>query len=225
MIERLKFFLISFWPIFSKILPKNKFIKKIDHKVLLKTLYYLDPPIWRVELAKKKGVKVGENCRFYSLNFFSEPYLIEIGNNVIISGQVIFFTHDGGIFIFSEEAPNLLGHFGKIKIGDNCFIGMGAIIFPDVEIGKNCIVGAGSVIMDSFPDNSVISGNPAKIMYKTEMYKKMKLCSKRTIENDQYFFPKQDFMPEVMKKKLLLEKLKNIPIKKYRRYKKLTPKL
>ena len=44
------------------------------------------------------------------------------------------------------------GNFGKIKIGNNCFIGMGAIILPNVEIGNNCIVGAGAVVMNSFPD-------------------------------------------------------------------------
>ena len=53
-----------------------------------------------------------------------------------------------------------------VKIGNNCWIGYGAIILKGYTIGNNCIVGAGAVIPgnSSFPDNCVIAGNPAKIV-------------------------------------------------------------
>ena len=79
------------------------FIGKLKRKLYLKNLYKTDKAIWRVEISRDKGVKVGDNCRFYSADFFSEPYLVEIGNNVIISGRVIFLTHDGSIYLFKDR--------------------------------------------------------------------------------------------------------------------------
>ncbi len=178
-----------------------------------------DPVRWRVERAKEMGAKVGKNCRFYSLNFFSEPYLIEIGDDVIISGEVIFVTHDGAIYLFKDEDPNLFGHFGRIKIGNNCFIGMGSIILPNVEIGNNCVVGAGSVVMDSFPDDSVIMGNPAKVIFNTALYKKMCLSSKHTIRHDTYCYPNHGKMPLEMNRELLMRTIASLPIRKPKRIK------
>lgn len=54
--------------------------------------------------------------------------------------------------------------FGKICIGDNAFIGAHAIILPGVTIGNRCIVGAGAVVTKSFPDGSIIGGNPARLI-------------------------------------------------------------
>jgi acetyltransferase-like isoleucine patch superfamily enzyme len=63
--------------------------------------------------------------------------------------------------------------FGKIVIGDNCVIGSHCIILPNTSIGANCIVGAGSVVRGKIPDESVIFGNPAKVVMKTPLAKKM----------------------------------------------------
>jgi acetyltransferase-like isoleucine patch superfamily enzyme len=52
-----------------------------------------------------------------------------------------------------------------IKIGSYCWLGMGAIILPEVELGDFTIVGAGSIVTKSFPEgNCVIAGNPARIV-------------------------------------------------------------
>jgi len=178
----------------------------------MKWIRIQDESKWRVENAREMGMIVGENCRFFSLMVLSEPFLVEIGDNVIVSTDVIFLTHDGGVFLFLDEVPNLRGHYGRIKIGNNCFIGSGSIILPNVAIGNNCIVGPGAVVMQSVPDGSVIMGNPAKVIFKTELYKKMKLNSVYTIKNDQYPFP--TIMPEEMRKRLLLEHFRSLPLKR-----------
>lgn len=158
---------------------------------------------FNVEKARDLGVKVGNDCRFYSCNVFSEPYLLEIGDNVIISGEVLFVTHDGSIYLMKKELPNIMGFYGKIKIGNNCFIGMRAVILPNVQIGDNCIIGAGAVVTQSFPDNSVIMGNPAKVAFKTEMLEKMRRNSKHTILNDEHNYPAH--IPKELKKQILTE--------------------
>ncbi|MEF1186423.1 acyltransferase, partial [Vibrio sinaloensis] len=50
------------------------------------------------------------------------------------------------------------------SIGKNCFIGCNSIIMPGVEIGDQCIVAAGAVVTKSIPSNSLVAGNPAKII-------------------------------------------------------------
>jgi acetyltransferase-like isoleucine patch superfamily enzyme len=53
-----------------------------------------------------------------------------------------------------------------VTIGDNVWIGGGAIILPGVEIGNNAVIGAGSVVTKSIPDNVVAVGNPCRIIRK-----------------------------------------------------------
>ena len=51
-----------------------------------------------------------------------------------------------------------------IHIGQNVWIGAGAIILPGVTIGDNSVIAAGSVVTKDVPENSVFGGNPAKFM-------------------------------------------------------------
>lgn len=123
--------------------------------------------------ARKQGTKVGENCKFVTApNLGSEPWLIEIGNHVELSGYVTFITHDGSTWVFrDEEKYKDVIRYGKIIIHDNCFIGMGSYIMPGVEIGENSIVGAGSIVTKSIPANSVYAGNPAHKICSLEEFK------------------------------------------------------
>jgi len=121
--------------------------------------------------ARRLGVTIGENCRISTYSWGSEPYLIEIGNHVHVTLGVKFVTHDGAVWVFREKIPDL-DVFGKIRIGDNTFIGNNATILPGVTIGRNCIVGAESVVTKSVPDNTVVAGNPAKFVTDTESYLK-----------------------------------------------------
>ncbi|WP_105213413.1 acyltransferase [Pseudoalteromonas sp. T1lg22] len=116
------------------------------------------------------GVKVGKRCRFYSLHpgaFGSEPYLVEIGDDVTITAGVRIITHDGSTFLFRQKHPKI-DVMGPVTIGNNTFIGMNSIIMPGVKIGDNCIVGAMSVVTRSVPSGSVIAGNPAKVITTTQ---------------------------------------------------------
>lgn len=54
----------------------------------------------------------------------------------------------------------------SVRIGQDCFIGMNAIICKGTVLGNRCVVGAGSVVRGIFPADSVIAGNPAKIIKK-----------------------------------------------------------
>lgn len=116
-------------------------------------------------ILRKSGVKIGKGCDIQTLFFGSEPYLIEIGDNVQITSGVRLFTHGSG-WVFRDVYPEF-DVFGKIKIGNNVYIGNCALIMPGVTIGNNVIVGAGAVVTKSIPDNCVVGGNPARIICKT----------------------------------------------------------
>ena len=119
-----------------------------------------------VDYARSLGVKIGEGCSIDIKYFGSEPYLIEIGNEVQITNGVRFFNH-GGSWIFRKKYPDF-DYFGKIKIGNNVYIGNCAFILPGVSIGNNVIVGAASIVTKSVPDNAIVGGNPAKIIGNVE---------------------------------------------------------
>lgn len=90
---------------------------------------------------------------------------IELGDNIVISTKAIILAHD-----YSYKVKECVSGganynpFSFVKMGDNCFVGAGAVILPGTTIGNYCIVGAGAVVKGIFPDYSVIAGNPAKII-------------------------------------------------------------
>ena len=89
-----------------------------------------------------------------------------IEKDVVISTKVIILTHD---WSFLKRANSLGGvkfnpAFKKVTIGENSFIGAGAIVLPGTTIGKNCIIGAGSVIKGIVEDYSIVAGNPCRVI-------------------------------------------------------------
>lgn len=137
---------------------------------------------------KKIGVNFKQDTRFIgkNINFGSEPYLITIGNHVTISNDVEFITHDGGTYVFREEKKyKSVIKFGKIEIGNNCFIGARTIIMPNIKIGNNVVIASGSVITKSIPSDVVVGGNPAKIICTLDEYKEksLKECPKYNLDN------------------------------------------
>lgn len=70
--------------------------------------------------------------------------------------------HDSHLGKYSHLAPGVTTG-GHVTIGDNTFIGLGAMVRDRVKIGNNCTVGMGSVVLKDIPDNSVAWGNPCKI--------------------------------------------------------------
>lgn len=125
-----------------------------------------------IKMARKIGVKVGEQCSFVSMpNFGSEPYLVEIGNHVRIASGVTFLTHDGATWVFREqEAYKRVIRFGRIVVGNNCFIGYHSIIMPNVKIGDNCIIAAGAIVTKDVPEGSVVGGVPARVITTVKEY-------------------------------------------------------
>ena len=74
---------------------------------------------------RKAGMKIGKGCAIFCNIMTPEPYLIELGDNVTIAGNVSFVTHDNSSIKVNSSKANL---FGYIKIGNNVFIGQNSTI-------------------------------------------------------------------------------------------------
>lgn len=112
--------------------------------------------------AKAIGVRFGKGCFFATKNWSSEPYLIEVGNYVQITQGVTIHTH-GGAHSARRKYPEF-DVFGKVIIQDWAYIGCNSQILPGVTIGENALVAAGSIVTKSVPPNTVVAGNPARII-------------------------------------------------------------
>ncbi|MCR5235093.1 MAG: acyltransferase [Lachnospiraceae bacterium] len=132
-------------------------------KKVLKDWFHIGPE--DINDYRKRGVKIGENVQMFSCELdYGHGYLIEIGDGCIITHTTIL-THDASTKMYLGYSK-----IGRVKIGRNVFIGQGSIILPGVEIGDDVIVGAGSVVREDIESNSVVMGNPAKVICPLDKY-------------------------------------------------------
>ncbi len=155
-----------------------------------------------VSYARSLGVDIGKDARLLNIKpgpgtFGSEPYLIKIGDHVTVTAKVQFVTHDGGVWVFRQSEPDI-DVFGEIVIGNNVFIGYGAIIMPGVHVGNNVVIGAGTVVTKDIPSDVVVVGVPARIICPLDEYEKLVMGKCLRIK---HFNPAD-------KKKILLDKFK-----------------
>jgi acetyltransferase-like isoleucine patch superfamily enzyme len=149
----------------------KKLINKAIHYVSSRVMIALKG---KISYARRLGVSVGKGCRIYITNFGTEPFLITIGDRVTIAHGVNLITHNGSAWLIRDDKGRRY-QYQKITIGNDVFIGLNSIILPGVKIGNNVIIGAGSVVTKSVPNNTIVAGNPAKIIGTYNNYKEKSL--------------------------------------------------
>lgn len=89
---------------------------------------------------------------------------IKIGNDVLIGPNVIIYSQNHNYK--KKDIPiRLQGYTRKeVVIGDNVWIGANTIILPGVTIGRNSIVGANSLVNKDVPENTLVAGNPSRVI-------------------------------------------------------------
>lgn len=113
-----------------------------------------------------KGVKIGDRTTFGSDCMFGAAGGIEIGDDVV-AGQFIRFHSENHNYADLTKLIREQGVSHKgIKVGNNCWIGAGAVFLDGAELGEGCVVGANAIVTKKFADNLVIAGVPAKVIDK-----------------------------------------------------------
>ena len=118
------------------------------------------------------NIYFGNNCEVNMNCTFLDDSRIVIGDNALIAPNVQIYTafhptnaadrfgpqKEDGSFAFckTQTAP--------VIIGNNVWIGGGAILLPGVHIGNNVVIGAGCVVTRDIPDNTVACGNPCRVV-------------------------------------------------------------
>lgn len=123
-------------------------------------------------------ISIGDNSVVGSNNVFSGQGGITIGKDVLFAPNVTLMSNNHGYSDISTPIWLQNNTNKEIKIGDDCWIGLNAIILSGVSIGKHCVIGAGSVVTKDVPDFCVAAGNPAKIIKKYNFEKNIweKVC-------------------------------------------------
>lgn len=127
--------------------------KKVDESFLL------IPPFYTAggdEIRVGRNVFVNQNCTFYDLGG------LDIADDVMIGPNVSIITAGHALDPSQRRAVTI----GKpIVIGRNVWIAAGATIIGGVTIGENAVVAAGSVVTRDVPPNTLVGGNPARVIH------------------------------------------------------------
>lgn len=160
------------------LVKKSGIVRRIEDmiKSLVKKLIYREKADSNsyVKHLRKIGVRIGDRTIIYSPTKScidtTRPWLLEIGDDVKITEGVTILTHGYDWCVLQKKYNEVLGSAGKVKIGNNVFIGMKTTILKNVEIGDNVIIGANSLVNKNIPSDVVVAGNPARIVMSIEEY-------------------------------------------------------
>jgi maltose O-acetyltransferase len=119
----------------------------------------IEPPFYCVY---GKNIYIGDYVYLNTLCTILDCNQVLIGNHVMIGPHVQIYTpaHE----LLAEARNQGLEVAKPIVIEDNVWIGGGAILLPGVSVGRNAVVGAGAVVTHSVPANTVVAGNPARVI-------------------------------------------------------------
>lgn len=121
-------------------------------------------PGLRLEVMKNAKLLVGDNVALAQNVHITCGKNITISSGVCIAANVCItdIKHD-----YSSPFNNILGSvdtYDATFIGEDSFIGYGAVVDAGTKLGKGCVVGANSYVKGEFPDFSVVAGNPARLI-------------------------------------------------------------
>lgn len=107
-------------------------------------------------------IELGDRVFININNTFLDGGLIKLGNDCLVGPnvQILTVSHSTD----PTERLNKSNYAKDVIIGNNVWIGTGAIILPGVAIGDNAVIGAGSVVTKTVKENQIVAGNPAMII-------------------------------------------------------------
>jgi len=123
-----------------------------DHKVRL--------TIWS-DSTEKGAIRIGHHCLLCPGVRIQSALEVTIGNNCMMASSA-YITDSDWHDVYDRTDP--VGKSAPVKIGNNVWIGDGAIVCKGVTIGDNSVIGARAVVVRDIPPNSIAAGNPAEVV-------------------------------------------------------------
>ena len=111
-----------------------------------------------------ENISIGNNVSIHEYSLLGAHGKLFVGSDVSIGSHFIVITADHiyNDLKISHKKQGL--KYGKVEIGNNVWIGSRVTILNNIRISNNTIIGAGSVVTKNFPENTIIAGNPAKVI-------------------------------------------------------------
>ena len=158
---------LCYTPFFGKFglpsyLGKPIFLKGIRYVFIGKKVRIF--PHLRMETLAGGSIHIKDDVVISQNVHITSAGTLEIGKSSLILANVFITNIDHDYTEIGAHVVKQKILVKETKIGDNCFIGMGAAIMAGTILGKQCIVGANSVVRGVFPDYCVIVGSPAQIV-------------------------------------------------------------
>lgn len=123
---------------------------------------------WAEWLRRHGGLyHLGEECSILPSAQLIDPQYTWIGDRVCL-GNCKIICHDGSIEMLQQRYGVRLDRVAPVVIGDDCFVGEGAILLGGTVLGAGSIVGAGAVVRHEVKPGSVVACTPAKTMVSIE---------------------------------------------------------
>lgn len=114
---------------------------------------------FRIRVARDGQLSIGKNCYFNNNCSINCLGTIEIGDGGQFGENVLMYDHNHRYSDKNGAVADQAYSIGKIKIGNNCWIGSNTVILKDVEIGDNVVIGAGCVIHKSIAPGTIVVNN------------------------------------------------------------------
>ena len=121
------------------------------------------------KIYSKPTLKIGDNVFIGNMSVFVAAQEISIGDNCLIASNVVIRDNDGHPLDFIKRRSNLPPNkesVKPVKVGNDVWIGRGAVIAKGVTVGDRAIVGELSMVTKDVPPDTIVAGNPAVIIRK-----------------------------------------------------------
>jgi acetyltransferase-like isoleucine patch superfamily enzyme len=128
----------------------------------------LEPGCW-LTLSPQGRIRIGSGCFLNKNSMLAAVELIEIGDHVMFANNC--FVGDADHRYDDPTKPVTWQGFepkGPVRIGSNCWFGVGCVVTGGVEIGERCVIGANSVVTRDLPKGVIAAGAPAKVLREIE---------------------------------------------------------